>query len=95
MCYLKVNAKPGASFGCDLCAAAFLEILVLFIRQVKIRNFYPLLFVTGLSKCQPLFLESVFSRPCCYCLSCCNVSILLTCPQKKKKNKNKKKQVIW
>ena len=73
MCYLKVNVKPGASFGCVLCAAAFLEILVLFIRQVKIRNFYPLLFVTGLNKCQPLFLESVLSRQCCYCLCGFNV----------------------
>lgn len=73
MCYLKVNGKPGAGFGCDLCAVAFLETLVLFIRQVKIRNFHPLLFVTGLNKCQPLFLESVFSRQRCYCLSCFNV----------------------
>lgn len=78
ICYLKVNVKPGGGFGCDLCAVAFLETLVLFIRQVKIRNFHPLLFVTGLNKCQSLFSKSVFSRQrCCVSLaSMCKVFLL-------------------
>lgn len=58
MCHVEVLI-PGASFWLlgFMFPAIGLETSVLFISEVRLRNVYQLLFVTGLSKCQPLSLQ--------------------------------------